>query len=95
MKRAVHLPLLVAGLSTAAGGIAFVYNWQCYDGGWPYFGIVLLPGNLVLSLFTEEIDFWPKLALQMSGQFLVTFTVAVCGVRMIGWLKGCLGGSRP
>ncbi|ALS98235.1 hypothetical protein AT746_08230 [Lacimicrobium alkaliphilum] len=42
----------------------------------PGYGVLLFPGNFMLvyvwhPLFTEEIDFWPKLALQLSGQFIV------------------------
>lgn len=66
----VSLFVLMAGL------LAFFYNWNIYGGGWEYFEVVLFPGNIVLSMFTEEIDFWPKFALQMSGQFLVTFVAS-------------------
>ena len=40
----------------------------------PGIQVLLYPGNLSLvyvwhPLFTEEVNFWPKLALQMLGQF--------------------------
>ncbi|GAB3035634.1 hypothetical protein [Bowmanella dokdonensis] len=59
-------------VSLITGLLAFVYNWHIVGGGWQWFPVLLFPGNLVLDLFTEEIHFWPKLALQMAGQFLVT-----------------------
>jgi len=46
--------------------------------------VLLFPGNLTLiyvwhPLFTEEINFWPKLGLHMFGQFfVVTFAVMLC-----------------
>jgi hypothetical protein len=37
---------------------------------YPY---VLAPGNLLAKLFTEEIDFWPKIGTLMVGQFVFCF----------------------
>ncbi|WP_020413319.1 hypothetical protein [Microbulbifer variabilis] len=51
------------------GLVAFFINWNVYGGGMPAYKALLLPGNISLiyiwhPIFTEEIDFWPKLALQ-------------------------------
>lgn len=74
-----------AGLiSVIIGLVAFALSWNLYDfrgGPMPGIQVLLFPGNLTLiyvwhSLFTEEVNFWPKLGLQMFGQFfVVTFTV--------------------
>lgn len=58
------------------GLIAFIVNWAVWGGGMPGYRFFLFPGNLTLiyvwhPLFTEEIDFWPKLAVHMLGQFTV------------------------
>ncbi|RUO77457.1 hypothetical protein [Idiomarina seosinensis] len=75
-----------AGLiSVVIGAATFALSWNLYDmlcGPMPGTKVLLFPGNLTLiyvwhPLFTEEINFWPKLALQMFGQFFVVTTVAV------------------
>lgn len=73
-----------AGLvALTIGLIVFTANWNILGGGMPGYGFFLFPGNLTLiyvwnPLFTEELDFWPKLGLLLFGQFtVVTFFVAV------------------
>lgn len=44
----------------------------------PGYQILLFPGNLTLEyfwhpIFTEEVTFWPKLLMLMTGQFVVSF----------------------
>ncbi len=63
-------------VAVTIGLIVFVINWNLVEGGWWLFRYALAPGNLVLSFFSEEIDFWPKLILQLSGQF---FVVSIIG----------------
>ncbi|MFC6635472.1 hypothetical protein [Microbulbifer taiwanensis] len=66
-----------AGIGAALVGlIAFIVNWTAWGGGMPGYRFFLFPGNLTLvyiwhPLFTEEIDFWPKLAIHILGQFTV------------------------
>ncbi|WP_444922038.1 hypothetical protein ACJJID_06835 [Microbulbifer sp. CnH-101-G] len=74
MNKDVRQSIAIGVIALLIGIAAFAYNWLIVGGGWQYFRVFLFPGNLVLSLFTEEIDFWSKLALQMSGQFVVTFS---------------------
>ncbi|BBM03604.1 hypothetical protein [Microbulbifer sp. GL-2] len=76
MNKDVNFSIVAGVIALLVGLVAFTYNWVIIGGGWQYFGVFLFPGNLVLSMFSEEIDFWPKFALQMSGQFLVTFFIA-------------------
>lgn len=75
---------ICAGLiALIVGLIVFTANWNVWGGGMPGYGFFLFPGNLTLiyvwhPLFTEELDFWPKLGLLLFGQFtVVTFFVAV------------------
>ncbi|WHI49231.1 hypothetical protein P3339_12100 [Microbulbifer sp. MLAF003] len=83
MNKDITFPMAIGLLALLVGVVTFMYNWLIVGGGWEYFGVFLFPGNLILSLFTEEIDFWPKFALQMSGQFSVIFSVAYLARRAL------------
>ena len=88
---------LLAGLAAVVIGLfAFVLSWslwQLWRGPMPGRGLLLLPGDLTLiylwhPLFSEEINFWPKLVLQMSGQFIVvTVMTAVLTWAKRRWLS--------
>ncbi|RUO69400.1 hypothetical protein [Idiomarina ramblicola] len=79
---------LYAGLiSLIIGLVSFAISWNFWDlrgGPMPGIQVLLFPGNLTLiyvwhPLFTEEMNFWPKLALHMFGQFfVVTFITMLC-----------------
>jgi len=71
-----NLALFAGLVSVVIGGIAFTLNWNVWGGGMPGYRIFLFPGNFVLSMVTEEIDFWPKLLLQLTGQFVVITAAA-------------------
>ena len=80
------IALLSGAISVVIGLIAFAISWNLWHvwgGPMPGIQVLLYPGNLSLvyvwhPLFTEEVNFWPKLALQMLGQFsLVACTVAM------------------
>lgn len=50
--------------------------WDYFDGPLPGQRIFLLPGNLSLiyfwhPIFTEEINYWPKLFMLLFGQFIL------------------------
>ncbi len=75
---------MFSGVAAAVIGlVAFTLSWNLWDvwgGPLPGFQLLLFPGNLTLvyiwhPLLTEEINFWPKLALLLFGQFLVVFFV--------------------
>lgn len=74
-------PLLIAIILTLVGLIAFIINWnlwEFFNGPMPGYQILLFPGNLTLEyfwhpIFTEEVTFWPKLLMLMTGQFVVSF----------------------
>lgn len=68
------------------GAIAFYLSWNSWDlfgGPLPGYRVFLFPGNLTLvyfwhPIFTEEVNFWPKLFMLLIGQFIVvTCSVAV------------------
>lgn len=66
------------------GLIAFTLSWNFWEfwgGPMPGYQFFLYPGNLTLiyvwhPLFTEEVNFWPKLGLLMLGQFVLVAFVA-------------------
>lgn len=86
-----------AGICAAIIGlIAFSLSWQLFDylaGPLPGYQIWLFPGNLTLvyiwhPLFTEELNFWPKLILLLFGQFMVVFCVVALINKLITKLTG-------
>ncbi|MEI5638188.1 MULTISPECIES: hypothetical protein [unclassified Pseudoalteromonas] len=55
--------------------------------------LILLPGNFTLKyfwhpLFTEEVNFWPKLLMLMSGQFIVSTVSAAIAAMLLQVIKG-------
>jgi len=71
---------IYSGLVAAIIGlIAFTLSWNLwafFDGPLPGYQLFLLPGNLSLiyfwhPIFTEEVNFWPKLLMLLFGQFVV------------------------
>lgn len=57
--------------------------------------LILLPGNLTLKyfwhpLFTEEVNFWPKLLMLMLGQFIVSTVSAAVAAMLLQVIKGKL-----
>ena len=75
----------VGSIATLIGLLTFILHWnlwELWDGPLPGYQILLLPGNLTLEyiwhpLFTEEINLLPKLSLILTGQFVITFVVAL------------------
>jgi len=83
---------IYAGLiAVIIGAVTFALNWNLYDvlsGPIPGFYVLLFPGNITLiyiwhPLFTEEINFWPKFALLMFGQFSVVTVVTMFCVALV------------
>jgi hypothetical protein len=80
------IAILSGAVSVVIGLVAFALNWNFWEfwgGPMPGIRVLLYPGNLSLvyvwhPLFTEEVNFWPKLFLLMLGQFcVVTCVVAL------------------
>ena len=75
----------IAGLTGALiCFVAFAVNWWITKGPYPGYQPLTYPGILATRLFTEEIDFWPKLGIMIVGQGLVYFSVAWVVVRLAG-----------
>lgn len=71
------------------GILAFAISWLFWQSGMPGYSVFLLPGNLFLQLFTEELDFGLKLTLLLFGQFFVTALVAMAAMKIKFRLGKC------
>ena len=86
-----HTVAIYSGaIATLIGLIAFPLSWNLwavFSGPLPGYQILLFPGNLSLiyfwhPVFTEEINFWPKLFMLLSGQFVVVTGIVAVLVKL-------------
>lgn len=72
----IYKALLTGSIASLIGLLTFTLNHQLIDhlgGPIPGYQVILLPGNLSLiyfwhPIFTEEVNFWPKLIMLLTGQ---------------------------
>lgn len=75
------------------GAFAISWNsWELFNGPLPGYQFFIFPGNLTLiyfwhPIFTEEVNFWPKLVMLLFGQFTVVTGIAA----LIAYIKNRLG----
>ena len=67
---------------TAVAFAAFAVNFWVVQGPFPGYKILTYPGIVTAGIFSEEINFWPKLSIMLIGQFLFYFVSALV-VRII------------
>ncbi|MBO9492163.1 hypothetical protein J7384_17515 [Endozoicomonas sp. G2_1] len=75
----MRVALSVGIIATVIALVVFTANWHLFDylgQPLPGYQLLLWPGNLSLvylwhPIFTEELAFWPKLALLLFGQFVI------------------------
>lgn len=80
---------------TTLGLLTFIVNhflWDWLGGTLPGYQIILYPGNLSLihfwhPVFSEEVNFWPKLLMLLTGQFVVTTGLSYGFIRAWRFLK--------
>ena len=72
-------------ISLLIGVIAFTLSWNFWENGMPGYRFFLFPGNLMLALFTEEIDFWLKLVILLIGLFSIVAVVTNIGLSMYNY----------
>ncbi len=86
LSKPVKIAMFYGVITVFIGLIAFSLSWnlwEFFDGPLPGYRVFLFPGNLTLTyfwhpIFTEEVNFWPKLFMLLLGQFIVvTSCVAV------------------
>ncbi|MFT5294274.1 MAG: hypothetical protein ACI9YH_000280 [Colwellia sp.] len=58
------------------GLCAFLFNYHIISLSFPGYRLFVAPAIFLLSFFSEETDFIPKMILFISGQFLGYFTLA-------------------
>ena len=86
-----HTVAIYSGvIATLIGLIALSLSWNLwgfFSGPLPGYQIFLFPGNLSLiyfwhPVFTEEINFWPKLFMLLFGQFVVVTCIVAVLVKL-------------
>lgn len=82
--------LIVASLMTLLALISLSANYFFSVGIWVY-QVFALPGVWFLTFFSEEINFWPKLALLLSGQFILTTIAAYFAFNVLRWVRQLKG----
>ncbi len=82
MTREVKFAAVWAAVCAAVGFAAFATNFWIVHGPYPGYRIMLYPGILATGLFSEEINFWPKLAIMLFGQFLICFVSLLVARKM-------------
>ncbi|MFY8273879.1 hypothetical protein AAEU32_07110 [Pseudoalteromonas sp. SSDWG2] len=83
--------VFVGLLAVIVGLCAFTLSWNLWahwGGPMPGVHVILWPANMSLvyvwhPLFTEEINFWPKLMLMMLGQFIFVSGVAAALLSLV------------
>ncbi|MGB1200556.1 MAG: hypothetical protein ACPG5R_03255, partial [Cognaticolwellia aestuarii] len=63
-------------IGVCIGIAAFLFNYHMTPSSLPGYSILVAPAMLLLSFFSEETDFIPKMILFLSGQFIGYFVVA-------------------
>jgi len=69
-------------LGIVIGLCAFLFNYYMIPLSFPGYRVWVAPAMFILSFFSEETDFVPKMILFLSGQFLGYFLMG-CIVQII------------
>lgn len=85
LLKSVKVAIYSGFIAVIIGLIAFSLSWNLwafFNGPLPGYRIFLFPGNLTLTyfwhpIFTEEVNFWPKLFMLLLGQFIVVTSCVV------------------
>ena len=80
---------LIGVLGVFLALFAFMVNYHFYPVSFFGYDIIVAPAMLMLSFFTEEINFVPKMLLFLSGQFLGYFLMAYLTFAVLAFLKNC------
>lgn len=93
----IRIALSAGIIATIIALVVFTANWQLFDylgQPLPGYQLLLWPGNLSLiyfwhPIFTEELAFWPKLALLLIGQLFIVTTMTMAITTMLVQLRKC------
>jgi hypothetical protein len=91
VDKSLKIAIYSGAIALIIGLITFTLSWNLwffFTRPFPGYQFFLFPGNLTLiyfwhPLFTEEINFWPKLLMLLFGQFVVVtiFVIAVINIK--------------
>ena len=99
MKLTISVKAILIGcIATAIDLITFIVNhymWDIVKGPFLLYQVILYPGNLTLlhfwfPIFTAEVNFWPKLLMLLSGQFVVVTGFSYGSLRVFLRIKARL-----
>jgi hypothetical protein len=71
----------------AIGFIAFSVSYWVFENAIPGYKIMLYPGIVTARFFSEEIDFWPKLSIMLTGQYVFYFSVIFLAKKLMNLRK--------
>ena len=69
---------LGGGIGVVIGFCAFLFNYFQVPMSLPGYEILVAPAMFLLSFFSEETEFIPKMILFLFGQFIGYFCLAYC-----------------
>lgn len=75
----------ISGLLIAL--ISFGISYGILHETFPGYKLLVYPGIAVTRLFSEEIDFWPKLGILLIGQYLAFFIAMLTTRKAIKFLR--------
>lgn len=55
-------------------------------GSYPGYNLFVYPGIAVSRLFSEELNFWPKLGVMIMGQYLICLFSILAFRRIARWI---------
>ena len=86
LVRDLRYSALWALVGAVIGFAALATNFWVVQGSYPGYRFFVYPGIVVSRLFSEELNFWPKLGVMILGQYLIClFSILVCR-RLANWI---------
>lgn len=68
---------------------AFSVDFWLLQGSLPGYKVLVFPGIVAARLFSEELDFLPKLGVVLLGQFVAYFIVGVMMQKLLAYIRKC------
>jgi hypothetical protein len=65
----------------------FCINFWVIHGNLPGYIIFVYPGIATTRLFSEEIAYWPKLSIMLTGQYLAYFVMFLMVKKLSNFIK--------
>ena len=84
--RDLQFSALWALLGAVIGFAALAINFWFVGGSYPGYNLFVYPGIAVSRLFSEELNFWPKLGVMIMGQYLICLFSILAFRRIARWI---------